>query len=815
MATQSINQAKRSRFNLRGKGYAKKIRERWQWFAILVPVSLLIGILYLQLKTPAYRVATSLLIQDQKRVQRLAERSGGLPEAEPKNLQNELGFLGSRELISQTVKYLGFEVQLFEKGFWHDQELYDNVPFNIVLDQNHPQLEGTQIQLKIISNDSFLISAEASDPYLYFPEEERLQWAQGQNVNFKLKGSFGEFAQNDFLRVLIVADTLAINESWQDRDLYFLISDRELITEAYVKELNIKTINEQATIVELAHQGPIIAKERAFLDGLTEQYIDRQLQEKNRIAEGRVKFIEGQIRALSDSIEGTVEALSSPRKGNGRNNDLRLTAGNAVQQLQQFQSQKADLENRRSYFSELIKTLKTDADPTVLSSPKAVGIREPLLDESIVELKRLYSEKVIKSVAAGDESLEMQYLNRMIKKTKETLLTNVQTSLNQTERAIRGVNQKMAQASEIVRNLPGEEQFLNRIDEQFVFNDNLYNYLLQQRMEAKMAQASSQADSKVLDPAHKVGTGPVSPNTTNTVILSLLVGFLLPLFGILAFTAVDPRVMDVEQIESHVEATVLGHILHAPPEVEDGNLWADENAMAVAENFRYLFVNLQFMAFEKPCRVIAVTSTVPNEGKTFCAVNLAQVMAANGQKVLLIGADIRKPRVHKYIDVANKFGLTNYLANVASADQVIQDTSQPRLKCIASGPVPEKPAELLDGERLPYLLQTVQNDFDYVIVDTPPSGLFADYLQVARHADINLYIVRQRYSKIEYLKDIETLRKHADLKRFYLVFNDVKYGQGYRTKYGYDYSYKYRDQVSEITGDGDAQNWTQDVIRKS
>ncbi|MFK7920610.1 MAG: polysaccharide biosynthesis tyrosine autokinase [Bacteroidia bacterium] len=793
----------------------KKIRERWQWFAISVSLCLIFGFLYLQLKTPAYRVATSLLVQDQKRVERLAERSGGIPKGEPKNLQNEIGFLGSRELVLQTIKYLGFEVQLFESSFWQDKELYDNLPFNIVVDQNHPQLEGIPISLKIISKDSFQLRAQAEDPYLYFPEEERLQWVQGKKVDLNFKGRFGTFVENECLRVLIVADTLALNESWQTKELYFQINDRELITESYVDELRINTINEQATIVELAHQGPLIAKERTFLDGLTGQYIALQLQEKNRIAEGRVQFIEGQIRVLSDSLDGAVEALSSPRKSSGRNNDLRLTAGNAVQQLKQFQSQQADLQNRRSYFVELIKTLKTDADPTVLSSPKTVGIREPMLEESIIEFKRLYSEKVIKSVAAAEESLEMQYLNRMIKKTKETLLSNVQTSLSQTERAIRGVNQKMNQASEVVRNLPGEEQFLNRIDEQFVFNDNLYNYLLQQRMEAKMAQASSQADSKILDPAHKVGTGPVSPNKTKVLLLAFAIGLMIPLASILTLSAVDHRVMDLEQIEQRVEATVLGHILHAPPEVEEGNLWADESAMAVAENFRYLFVNLQFMAFEKPCRVIAVTSTVPNEGKTFCAVNLAQVMAANGQKVLLIGADIRKPRVHKYIDVRNKMGLTNYLANKASVEQVIQDTSQPRLKCIASGPVPENAAELLDGERLPYLLQKVQDDFDYVIVDTPPSGLFADYLQVARHADINLYIVRQRHSKLEYLKDIETLRKHANLKRFYLVFNDVKYGQGYRTKYGYDYSYKYRDQVSEITGvGGEGQSWKQDVIRK-
>ncbi|MEL7339735.1 MAG: polysaccharide biosynthesis tyrosine autokinase, partial [Bacteroidota bacterium] len=687
--------------------------------------------------------------QDQKKVERLAERSGGMETPEPKNLQNEIGFLGSRELISQTIKYLGFEVQIFKGGFWEDQELFDNLPFDIIVDQSHPQLEGTPISFQIISKDSFALKAKTTDPYLYYPEEERLQWLQGKEIQFELKGAFGQFAQNQYLRTLIVVDTLALHDSWQEKKLFFQIQDREEITEAYVEELSIAILNEQASIIELSHQGADVAKERAFLDGLTERYIALQMQEKTRIAEGRVEFIEGQIRALSDSLEGTVEKLSSPSKTSGRANNLRLTAGNAVQQLQQFQSQKADLENRRTYYSDLINTLQTDADPTVLSSPEAVGFNEPVVSESIVELKRLYSEKVIKSVASGEESLEMQYLSRMIKKTKETLLSNLQTSLRQTDRAIRGVNQKMAQASEVVRNLPGEEQFLNRIDEQFVFNDNLYNYLLQQRMEAKMAQASSQADSKVLDPAHKVGTGPVSPNTFQTLSLALLFGLGLPFLGILAFTAVDRRVMDVEQIGQRVEATVLGHILHAPPEVEEGNLWADEDAMAIAENFRYLFVNLQFMAFEKSCRVIAVTSTVPNEGKTFCAVNLAQVMAANGQKVLLIGADIRKPRVHKYIDVNNKIGLSTFLADQASVDQVVQDTSQPRLKCIASGPVPDNPAILLDGDRLPYLLQAVQHDFDYVIVDTPPSGLFADYLQIARHADINLYIVRQRHSKIE------------------------------------------------------------------
>lgn len=768
------------------QGIENRLLQNWPYFVTSLSLALLIGLLYLAWAPPIYETSLQLLATETTAV------SSANPTAatakEPPSAQSRMSFLKSRGTIRNTLHYLDFQVSFYEDRFWGQQEIMAPMPLQIRLDEEHPQLLETNIVLEIFSVDSFLLWVDADPGMLIIPAQDRQQKIS-QAVRFSLKGAFGQFVEHDFLRLMVLTDAIPPSTTQEAPvSIRFQIHDLATLSNAYAQRLEMRILDPAGSLLELSMEGPMPEKDRIFLNGLAHQYLNYQVEEKKHISQGTIDFIEAQLSEISDSLAGNAAQMNSVRRGRAAQ-ELRMTSASVIPQLRQFQAQRSDLESRLAYYDELTQMLELNNDPSQLVSPSNRGIDEPLLAESITEIKRQYAEKVIKSVSADENSLDMQSLNRQIDRTRKQLLLSVQTIRTATEEALSGVRQRIGQMSEVVRNLPGNEQFLDRMERKFEFNDDLYNYLLKRRMEAEMALLEVQADSKIVEPAHQVGEGPVAPKRVLVILLLLLLGFLLPFFLILGKSLTEGTILESGQIEKRVKAPILGHILTAPQKAQEGNLWANETTLAVAENFRYLFVNLEVMPLDKPSKVITVTSTVPNEGKTFCAVNLAQIMAAAGKRVLLIGADIRKPRMHKQLLVPNRIGLTDYLSHQAPLASVIQDTSLSSLKCITSGPVALNAAELLDGQALPLLISQLEADFDYIIIDTPPAGLFADFLQISRYADFHLYVIRQRHSRLDFLKDIEQLRQHTNLKRFFLLFNDVKYGNGYRTKYGYDYGY--------------------------
>jgi tyrosine-protein kinase Etk/Wzc len=757
---------------MRWRSIRQRMSHQKQLFALFLGGALVLGLLFGALYPKQYRLVTLLLIESHENRLAGGEAHGELTQA--RNLQNEMALLRSRELIEATVLAKGLQVSWQEKGFWGNHNYSGLPPVKMLVDQVPTPLYETPIELELISRDSFRL------------------WVQTDPA-FALTGAFGQWTQQESLRLkLFPRESLYEQEAAENR-LSFVIHRAQSLADAFAKRLEVESTQEGASMLRLSLEGTVPGRDSVFLNGLTDQYLQGQLAEKRRFAEGTLDFVDAQLRMVADSLDGTVDELAANKAGKNTGN-RRPNISSVVGQLKRLQTEKGELEAKLAYQEELISLLQNEGDPAGMVAPASLGIDDPMLNESVLTLKRQDSERLIKSVAAGEESLEMQYLNRQVKRSSQNLLAMVQTIRNSTEQEIAGLERRISGLSRGVRDYPGNGQLLDQLESQFNFNDQLYNYLLEKRMEASLVLANVEPEGKVLDLAFVAGGGPSFPVLWQVLLFSVLLGGLLPLLWVVGQSMLDATVMEAGQIEQSVQAPVLGHVLHAPQEVQNGNLWADENALAIAENFRYLFVKLQFILPEKPCKVIALTSTVPDEGKTFCAANLAQIMASTGKRVVIMGADVRKPRLHKHLFIPNQKGLTNYLSRQAGIEEIVQDTSLKGLSCITSGPIPTDPAELLDSPRLPQLIRKLEERFDYIIIDTPPAGLFADFLQLSPCADINLYVVRQRYSKLELLDDIEQLRSLADMKHFYLIFNDVRYGNGYRTKYGYDYGDKYRDE---------------------
>ena len=312
---------------------------------------------------------------------------------------------------------------------------------------------------------------------------------------------------------------------------------------------------------------------------------------------------------------------------------------------------------------------------------------------------------------------------------------------------------------------------LVNIQRKFNLNESIYTYLLEKRAEAAIALAGNVADHKVLDIARLESRFPISPKKNISYLLGLVIGFVIPIVSITIRDFFNDKIISKSDIEKITKYPIIGNILHSD---KGSNLvMINSPKSAIAEAFRAIRTNIQYLDSEKDKKIICVTSSISGEGKTYCSMNLASVFALSGSKTLLIGADMRKPKIFTDFQLTNDKGLSNYLSNQAKKEDIIQKSEIENLDIILSGPTPPNPAELLDKKLMQSFLDELQKEYKYIVIDTPPIGLVTDGLILMKHTNVNLYMVRQNYSTKGMLEHVTTLFEQKEIKNINLLVNDI------------------------------------------
>ncbi|NDP27150.1 MAG: polysaccharide biosynthesis tyrosine autokinase [Flavobacterium sp.] len=739
------------------KKFLSSIIRVWYWFAISIFIGIFAAWMYIHYMPAEYSIRSSLIVNEyESGIKRLSLSQNNPYERNIDVLgQDHAGRIKSHMLSLSTLQSLGWNVFWYQKTPLYDKDLYENEPYKLTLLPNKTNLTDINVLISELSDSEFQVDVNSDLPN------------RNIRVKFTAKGKFGEPFENSYFGFTIerLGGRLAPGNK-----IYFEIKNLNNLALVYQKKLTVITSEKKPDLMELILIENNAQRGVDFLNRLEKTYIEYGLAEKNRVAENTIKFIDSQLKSVTDSLSDSESRFTNFRS-RSQTLDLNQEGGIVMQKQGTLESERATIESRLDYLRNLRNIMNDSKQMKQIVVPSVFGITDQTLNNLVARLSDLYSRRTVLSFSAQEKAPSMILLDKELQLTHAMLTQNIEALLSATETDLRNLNRRVGGFSSQLSLLPRTEQQLSSLKRSLELNSELYTYLLKMRAESAITYASNQPDVKVLDPARNETSKQTSPILIIDYIFGLMLGFFIPFSIFVLKDHFRNSIQTKEEVSELTKLPVIGTIIHNRSK---NNLVVFENPRSnITESFRLLRTNLKYILSGNDKKVIAVQSTIAGEGKSFISINLASILAMNDLKVLLVGVDMRMSSLHRILKSDNKKGLSTYLSNKDKFGDIIETTAINNLSYITSGPVPPNPAELLENGSFERFMEEAKSRFDYIILDSPPVSLVTDGIITGRHADINLFVVRFRYSSRELIKIINEHDNKKTLPNLFLVLNDA------------------------------------------
>lgn len=762
------------------KKYFFVILANWHWFVISVLLGLSIAWLTNRYTKPVYLVKTSLIVSESTRGGNLTGYENMIPGMEiyrnQKLVLNEIEILKSYSLAKMTLDSMDFGITYMGVGRsgFKENVLYKTCPFVVIPDSSKTNVYNYNVYIDILSKTHYEITID--DKY-----------------NLKERVAFGnKFSSAPFNFTIILKDSSHFDPAYGFSKYYFRFNHINSMVNEYKNRLSISVNDDKrGSVLYLSFTEYQPQKACDYLNKLSDVYIKRGLKEKNQTAINTVNFIDAQLRNIDTTLKAAEKNLQDFRLTN-RIVDIGREGNVVYDRLVGYQNELAMIELKSQYLKYFEKYVKDNPELSRVIVPENPDFYDPLISQLIKELNELLAEKGELMFSVSPENSKVVLLQTKIDKIRSELVEITRVFIKNNDIKYNETNRQLKLAEIELNKLPVNERKLINIQRDYEVNDQIYTYLLEKKAEAGIAEAANVPDNKVLDIALADNAMLILPRIRTNYTLGLLIGFFFPLALLIFLDLFNNKISSRSEIEAGTSVPIISAIGHNEGK---GDIPIIENPKSpLAESFRGLRTNLQYLLKDNNQKIIAITSTVSGEGKTFCSINLAAIYALAGKKTLLIGLDLRKPKINKIFNLDSSKGISTCLIGKTTLNEVISDSRIDNLFVAPSGPIPPNPAELLESDAMTELLIEARKNYDIIILDTPPFAMVTDALIIARQADLTLFILRQNYSTKRVLELFEDIYQKKELRHIGIILNDIKqkgyYGFGYRY-YNYAYAYQY------------------------
>ncbi|GAB5525863.1 MAG: polysaccharide biosynthesis tyrosine autokinase [Roseivirga sp.] len=729
-----------------------------------------------------YLTTSKVLIQSDKKSDFskslvLSERASLL--SDELSLSNEIQLLASNRLLQKVVDDLKLNVKYYVKGRFVDLEVFGRVPVKITFQGPEERFYDHLFRVYGVAGENFTLSVEVRNT------------------------SSGEFEQKEVLEAVfgepisIGADEFVIEQhEFIESEAFIYIGDPKEVSYEYAAKLEIKAIDfSDVLIIEIRDYNPETS--RLFIMKLIEAYNAEVLENKNRSTNNTLKFIDERLSFISKELFDIETELQDFKQANDVPLELSETA---TQYLSEMSLDEAELRSL-AVKEELFGVLEAEFNKP---AGEDLGLLiEINFDGEVPQAIRDYNgliEERSRMLSATVENPIVQTLDRRIAELRQNIMDWVRFKKNETLKRIESLERKIEPTKGRINLIPVYEREMLQIMRQQVIKESLFTFLLQKREETALQLAAEVSNARIINDPKLISK--VSPNKTRLYLLMVFLSMLAPAATIFIVDFYDRKVRSIDDIRKVTNTPFLGEI---PLAKSKTYLEVIRNKKSVmSEMFRMILTNLKYLSTGEEQRVLLVTSSISGEGKTFVSINLAATMALTSKKVVLLGMDLRKPKLSTYL-VGKKVtpGISNFLVDdqLAVSEIINPVKDMDNLYFIGSGAIPPNPNELILGKRTKELIDTLKKDFDYIIIDSPPVGLVADSYSLKDFVDTSLFITKFEYSRQEHLNTIQSIYENQKLPNPAIIINGVKrrVGSKYGSGYGYGYGY-YEDRETNWFG---------------
>ncbi len=747
-----------------------KVLGNWYWFVISLVSWIIIGVLVMLIFAPKWNISAQVIVNgSNSKVQSgLSSEAGMLSDlglySKPVNVNNELQVLHSRTLLNQTIKDLQLNVGYFiEKGIVY-RETYDQSPYFIKvlhLEKMPKMKEDPQkYDMTIDKNDVLHFEDDNTDSVFTAHYGDTLHFYYGDWVLIK--------------NPLISADPKA--------DYRLKIASIGSTYEDLNDNIVALVYSADVTAIQITMGSNVKRKGEETLRHLLNLYVQSDIDNNNRIADSTISFINDRLITVSkglSQVEGNIETFKKSNRIADLDEQGKAFLSNSIETNKALADQQVQIQ----VTNDLVNYLK-DNKNNARVMPTTAPIKDPAFVSLLEKYNNLQLDRQQLLVNSTENNPSVRTLDAQAGTLREDLIKNLQSYAQSLTFSRQDLTRQTNEAATNISNVPTQERVYLEFARKQGVMQSLYTYLLTTREQAEVSK-STISPVRIVD-APEADEIQYFPDPLIVFIVAILLGLITPSITLFVKELLNTKVMVPADIEALSVIPVVSQISRNKGKktlVVNG-----ETRSEVAEQFRLLRTNLQYLMTNTNEKVILVTSSMGGEGKTFVSINFASVLALAGKKVLLLEMDLRKPKLSSSLGLSNETGVTNYIVSDVSLRDVIKPSGiNDNCWVLSSGNIPPNPSELIIHDKVEKLFTEAKAQFDYIVVDTPPAGLVTDAQLISKFTDLTLFVVRQKFTYKRQISMAEEMAANNRLKKMYIVLNDVRklpgYNYGGNTKY--------------------------------
>ncbi len=614
------------------------------WIIICTLIAFVLGWLKIRYTTNIFPVSASMLIKDQSKSQGGDQRFDEMfLNQKSSNLNNEIQILKSRPVLQRVARDLGVQIRYYNKGKIRASLTYPDAPIRLEIPKLADPEAGFSFAISLLDDNQFSLGKEAT---------RKIAFGQPFSVGRNTCVLF----RNPFYNV----------KNLSSSDFLISYSSLSALVGYFLSDLSVLQVDNQATILSLSYRTENVELGKDLLNTLMSVYDSLTIEDKNRIANNSLRFIDDRLDTLKYELNNMESGVKTFAVSNDAYN-IDAQSKMYLSGIEEYQGKISEAETRIKVLDWLLAYMEAPENRYKLV-PTILGIDEKVLWGYVEQFNNLQLERDANLRTTTENNPLIRSMDASLEKVRNN---TIQALKNVKQAYIIGKNNLVLQGETMqnqLKSMPDKSMRLVNIQRRQKILEDLYSFLLQKKLETSISSASTISNSKVIEPA-LASTKPIIPDRKKIYTIYLLTGILIPVGVIAGRELLRDKVSSRMDVEKRTKAPILAEIGHSD---EDQALVVTRNSRRfIAEQFRILRSNLKYMTIKKENPIILVTSSFSSEGKSFISTNVAAVLALSGKKTVLMEFDIRKPKVLEGLGLKRKLGITNYIIGRATIDDII------------------------------------------------------------------------------------------------------------------------------------------------